>query len=68
MHFKCSGLTRDVTGNFKLYALKQEFTTIILDGSCNIVVYLMDWEVIFLFFSKAYPLKLFHEFIVAVSR
>ena len=64
MHLKYGGLTRDVTGHFKLDVLKREFTSIILGGLCNIFLYLMDWEVIFDFFCKAYPLKLFHEFIV----
>ena len=42
MHFNYGGVTRDVTENFKLDVLKREFTSIIFDGSCNIIVNLMD--------------------------
>ena len=49
VHFKNGGLTRDVTGNFRVDVLKRECTSINLGGSCNINVYLMDWEVVFLF-------------------
>ena len=67
MHFKYGGLTNDVTGNFKLDVLKREFTSIILGGPCDMIVYLMDWEVNF-FFCKVDPLNLFHEFIVGSHR
>ena len=60
MHFKYGGLTHDVIENFKLDVLKRGFTSIILSGPCNIIAYLIDWEVFFIFFCKAYPLKLFH--------
>ena len=36
-HFKYGGLTRDVTGNFKLDVLKGEFASIFLSGTCTIV-------------------------------
>ena len=37
MHFKYGGLTRDVTGSFKLNVFKGDFTSIVLGGSCTIV-------------------------------
>ena len=59
MHLKYGGLTPDVTGNFKIDVLKREYTSIHLGGSCNIIVYLMDWEVYFLFFVRHTPLNCF---------
>ena len=64
IHFKYGGLTHDVTGSFTFDVFKWISTSIILDGSCNIIVDLMYWEVIFLFFCKTSLLKLLHEFIV----
>ena len=35
MHFKCGGVTRHVTGSFKLDVFKGDYTSMILGGSCT---------------------------------
>ena len=37
MHFKCGGLTRDITGSFKLDVFKGDFNSLIFGGPCTIV-------------------------------
>ena len=67
IHSKCSRLTSDVTGSFKLGVIKGDFTSILITGSCTVVDIPCSGRQSS-FFCKTTPFKLFHDIIVGSHR